>query len=83
MPPWENEVAEDPGGGKEAGECGRLGCGDCCLDWKPFRIWVSDWAAGRLGLSLRNDDGPFLQHVDGGVSRSIQMRQVGIVRIEG
>lgn len=61
MPPWENDVADDPGGGKEAGAWGRPGCGDCCRDWKPFLMWVSDWAAGNaLGLSLRNDDGPFL-----------------------
>jgi hypothetical protein len=77
MPPWENEVAEDPGGGKETGVCGRLGCGDCCLDWKPFRIRVSDWTAGRLGLSLRNDDGPFLQHGDGGVSDPAVMTSSG------
>ncbi len=63
MPPWENEVEAAPEGGKEAGGWGRLGCGDCCRDWNPFRMFISDWAAGnepRCGLSLRPDDGPFL-----------------------
>lgn len=63
-PPWEKDVEDVPGGGKEAGACGRLGCGDCCRDWNPFRMFVSDWAAGneiKLGLSLRPDNGPLLQ----------------------
>jgi hypothetical protein len=61
MPPWEKDP---PGGGKEAGVWGRLGCGVCCRDWNPFRILSSDWAAGNelmFGLSLRPDGGPFLQ----------------------
>jgi hypothetical protein len=64
MPPWEKDVEDAPGGGKDAGEWGRLGCGDCCRDWNPFRILVSDWAAGNeimFGLSLRPNDCPFLQ----------------------
>lgn len=65
MPPWEKDVEDAPGGGKEAGVWGRLGCGDCCRDdWNPFRILLSDWAAGNeimFGLSLRPNDGPFLQ----------------------
>ncbi len=58
MPPWEKDVEDTPGGGKEAGVWGRLGCGDCCRDWNPFRILVSDWAELTFG---RPDDGPFLQ----------------------
>jgi hypothetical protein len=63
MPPWEKDVEDVPGGGKEAGAWGRLGCGVSCRDWNPFRTLISDWAAGKefmLGLSLRPDDGPFL-----------------------
>ncbi len=64
MPPWEKVVDYVPGGGKEAGAWGRLGCGDCCRDWNPFRILISDWATGnepKFGLSPRPDNGPLLQ----------------------
>jgi hypothetical protein len=32
MPPWEKDVEDAPGRGKEAGVWGRIGCGDCCRD---------------------------------------------------
>jgi hypothetical protein len=66
MPPWEKDFEDAPGGGKDAGEWGRFGCcGVSCRDcWNPFRILVSDWAAGNeimFGLSPRPEDGPFLR----------------------
>jgi len=58
----ENDADVEPGGGYEAAEWGTPGWGDCCRDWNPFRMWFSDWAAGRVaGLSFRDDDGPALQ----------------------
>jgi len=63
MPPWEKDVEGAPGGGKEASAWGKFDCGDCCRDcWNPFRMLISDWAAGNeimFGLSPRPDDGPF------------------------
>jgi len=61
---WENGDEVDPSGGYEAGKWGRPGCGDCCrdcaCDWNPFRIKVSDWVVGNVGLSPRVDSGGFL-----------------------
>lgn len=77
MPPCENDVEDEPGGGYEEGAWGRLGCGDCCrdCDWNPFRIRVSDWATGSgLDLSPR---GPFLQCVFDACYERMSRRQTG------
>lgn len=72
---WEKDADVEPGGGYEDAEWDAPGWGDCCRDWKPLRMWFSDWAAGRFpGLSFRDEDGPALQQMSVSVMKKSGVR---------